>query len=180
MPLMAKPQLSLTNNFNGYIVFLKGRRNMICPYCKTSNPDNIINCTKCGNSISQPSNIQQPCPQYYCPQKYAQQPCPQYQPPDMQQQFAQYYCPQPCALQPFAGMRTGRCGIPISTKSRTAAAILCFFLGVLGVHRFYVGKVGTGVIWLFTIGMFGIGAIVDFILIVRGSFKDQSGYVLED
>jgi len=98
----------------------------------------------------------------------------------MQQQFAQYYCPQPCALQPFAGMRTGRCGIPISTKSRTAAAILCFFLGVLGVHRFYVGKVGTGVIWLFTIGMFGIGAIVDFILIVRGSFKDQSGYVLED
>ena len=62
-----------------------------------------------------------------------------------------------------------------SPKNRTAAALLCFFLGCLGVHRFYVGKVGTGVLWLLTLGLFGIGVLVDFIMILVGSFKDGNG-----
>ncbi len=64
------------------------------------------------------------------------------------------------------------------TKSKVAAALLCFFFGCLGVHRFYVGKVGTGILWLFTGGLFGIGALVDFIMILVGSFKDKSGNAL--
>ena len=64
---------------------------------------------------------------------------------------------------------------PVSPKSRLAALLLCFFFGYLGIHRFYVGKVGTGLIWLFTAGFFGIGAIIDFIMIIVGSFTDQSG-----
>lgn len=64
---------------------------------------------------------------------------------------------------------------PISPKSRLAALLLCFFFGYLGIHRFYVGKVGTGLIWLFTAGFFGIGAIIDFIMIIVGSFTDQAG-----
>lgn len=64
-------------------------------------------------------------------------------------------------------------------KSKVAAALLCFFLGGLGVHRFYVGKVGTGILWLFTFGVFGIGALVDFIMILVGAFKDKQGNPLE-
>lgn len=62
-----------------------------------------------------------------------------------------------------------------SSKSRTAASLLCFFLGVLGVHRFYVGKIGTGILWLLTLGLLGIGELIDFIMILSGKFKDKQG-----
>ena len=67
----------------------------------------------------------------------------------------------------------------ISSKSKGAAAVLCFFFGGLGIHRFYVGKIGTGILWLLTLGCFGIGSIVDFIMILCGSFKDKDGAVLK-
>jgi TctA family transporter len=62
-----------------------------------------------------------------------------------------------------------------SNKSRLVALLLCFFLGELGIHRFYVGKVGTGLLWLFTVGLFGIGWLVDLIMILVGSFRDNVG-----
>lgn len=61
----------------------------------------------------------------------------------------------------------------ISRKSKTTALLLCIFLGGLGVHRFYVGKGGTGILYLFTAGLFGIGWIIDIIRIATGSFKDE-------
>ncbi len=63
----------------------------------------------------------------------------------------------------------------ISPKSRTVALLLAIFLGVLGVHRFYLGKVGTGFLWLFTCGVSGIGWIVDIITIACGSARDCYG-----
>lgn len=68
---------------------------------------------------------------------------------------------------------------PQSPKSKVVAALLCFFFGYLGLHRFYVGKVGTGLLWFFTGGIFGIGAVVDFIVIVCGGFKDSDDLPLK-
>ncbi|WP_157253281.1 TM2 domain-containing protein [Nonomuraea typhae] len=63
-------------------------------------------------------------------------------------------------------------------KSWLVAVLLCFFLGVLGVHRFYVGKVGTGVLQLITLGGLGVWALIDFIMILVGAFKDKQGQPL--
>jgi hypothetical protein len=71
-------------------------------------------------------------------------------------------------------------GNPVSDKSRLAAALLCWFVGVLGVHRFYVGKVGTGVAMLLTCGGLGIWALIDLVIILVGSFRDQDGRALEN
>lgn len=66
----------------------------------------------------------------------------------------------------------------VSPKSKIVALLLCIFLGEFGIHRFYVGKIGTGIIWLCTMGLFGIGWIVDIIMLIIGSFKDGLGLPL--
>ena len=63
-------------------------------------------------------------------------------------------------------------------KKRSVALLLCLFLGCLGAHRFYVGKIGTGILYLFTFGLFGIGWLVDFFSILFGSFRDKYGFWL--
>ncbi len=62
-----------------------------------------------------------------------------------------------------------------STINRWLLAVICLFLGVLGVHRFMVGKIGTGIVYLLTAGVFGIGVLVDLILILSGLFRDKNG-----
>ncbi|MDO4519167.1 MAG: TM2 domain-containing protein [Eubacteriales bacterium] len=69
-------------------------------------------------------------------------------------------------------------GAFVSHKSRAVAFCLCFFLGWLGVHRFYAGKIGTGILYIFTIGLFGIGWLVDLIKIAAGKFEEKNGAVI--
>jgi TM2 domain-containing membrane protein YozV len=78
-----------------------------------------------------------------------------------------------------------RCGVSLKgnwnnsngeeRKDWLVTLLLCFFLGYLGVHRFYTGSIGIGVAQLLTLGGCGIWALIDFILILVGSYKDGNG-----
>ena len=66
----------------------------------------------------------------------------------------------------------------VSEKSKTTDLLLCIFLGTLGVHRFYEGKIGTGILWLCTLGLCGIGWVVDLVLIATNKAKDKNGLLI--
>ena len=65
-------------------------------------------------------------------------------------------------------------------KSKWAAFFLCLFLGLIGAHKFYEGKIGMGVLYIFTGGLFGIGAFVDLIVspvpIITFNFLRKAAY----
>ena len=97
------------------------------------------------------------------------------------------FCPK-CGHELLAaGDYCSQCGLPIppderlydvpdaSVHSRSVALLLCIFLGYFGIHRFYVGKVATGILWLMTGGLFGVGYVFDIIMIATGNFTDIDG-----
>ena len=62
----------------------------------------------------------------------------------------------------------------IKTRNKWVAFLLCLFLGYLGAHKFYEGKIGMGILYLFTVGLFGIGWFIDCITLL---FKPNPYYV---
>lgn len=121
-------------------------------------------CTKCGNELDDAAVI---CPKCGVPTANyfaAQQPTPE----------------QPNVQQTVQVNVTAPAVSNVSPKSRTAALLLCIFAGGLGMHRFYMGRIGLGFLYFFTLGLGGIGTLVDLILIATGSARDGSGrYVTE-
>ena len=68
----------------------------------------------------------------------------------------------------------------VSPKSRLAVTLLAFFLGELGIHRFYLGKIGTAILMILTVGGLGIWCLVDFIMAVAGVMKDKEGKLIKN
>lgn len=67
-----------------------------------------------------------------------------------------------------------------SEKEWLITLLLSLFLGSLGVHRFYVGKIGTGILQLLTVGGCGVWTLIDIIMIVTGKFTDKDGYEIKN
>jgi len=63
----------------------------------------------------------------------------------------------------------------VSPTNAWLLLIVCFFGGVLGIHHFMAGRIGWGIIYLFTLGFFFIGAFLDFFMILFGGFTDSKG-----
>lgn len=141
-----------------------GEEYRLCPYCRSEleypKQNVIINNYY---TTQQPTSSQTPNRQVsnYQYQQYSQ-PTAYTQP---LQRTAQQYIPPP---QPFAPKNN------VSSRSWEVMLILCVFLGYFGVHRFYAGKSTSGLIYLFTFGLFRFGWIFDMILILAGYFTDSS------
>ncbi len=113
---------------------------------------------------------------------------PPYDPrePQQQQQQMQWQAPPPPEWQPawqtppqpqspqysqYQGQIPGM--VMAQQKSWLATALLCLFLGPLGIHRFYTGRIVSGIFQLLTGGGFGIWVLIDLIMIITGDFTDQ-------
>ena len=77
------------------------------------------------------------------------------------------YQPQPVISEPGG-----------SPKNRAAALLLCIFLGYFGAHLFYVGRWKKGLLYFFTLGIFGFGWLIDMFVIAANKFKDSHGLPL--
>ena len=77
------------------------------------------------------------------------------------------------------GTRVSKESVEISPKSRLTVTLFAWFLGIFGIHRFYLGKVGTAIAMIFTIGGLGIWALVDFIMAVSGTMRDKEGRLIK-
>jgi len=123
-----------------------------CAYCKTHILDRAHKCPNCGSTVFRTDD--EPAPEPVQPEArtvYVDRPV-----------YHTVYVEQPAPMTQ-------------SESNWLATLLLCLFGGGLGLHRFYVGKVGTGVLYLFTLGWCGLGPLIDLIMIATGSFRDKAG-----
>ena len=154
---------------------------MFCKYCGKEVPDESVFCTSCGDSIKDAK----PSQTFQQNQVYSTQPVLVQVP---------VYSTQPVLVQVPQQVYGSYVG-GISDKSMSTAALLAFFIGGFGAHRFYVGKTGTAVCMLVMaiVGILlsciyigiplclatGIWSLIDFVMILCGSFTDSYGRYLK-
>ena len=150
----------------------------LCPYCKSEmdypklNQQPVI----IQNIIQQPMNTQdynQGYNQNYH-QNYNQGYNQSYQPQQTYPPQQSYNPQQPVYMDNIIPQQPDNLA-QVSPKSKVATLILAIFLGWLGIHRFYAGRYISGIVYLFTYGVFYCGWILDIILIIMGKFKDKNG-----
>ena len=164
---------------------------IICTECGAENNGNAAVCFNCGAPITPVQSQSQQQSQYnqqQYNQDYQQYQQPQYQQPQQQYQQQPYQQPQqqyqqPPYQQPMyqapppvhvtvtnvntnTNTNQNMGGYPGRPKDKWVALLLCFFLGLVGAHKFYEGKIIRGIIYICTAGLFGIGVLIDFIAIL--------------
>lgn len=123
-------------------------------------------CEHCGSVLVQAAVI---CPTCGCQVAPIRQQAEQ-MPVQQIQQIQQYPVQQQIQVQPVQNIQPVQVivnnvvgsGTP---KDKTVALLLCIFLGMYGAHRFYEGRIGTAILWMFTFGLFGLGWLYDVIRI---------------
>jgi TM2 domain-containing membrane protein YozV len=164
---------------------------IICPKCQNSVDDNANFCTYCGIKLSSAGASGAPAdggPPQQQP-KEGQPPQPggpqggSFQPEAGNQVTPPGYGPPQGSFPPGPNLPYGQQPYPqvgpISPKSRNVVILLCFFLGSLGIHRFYLGKIVTGILMILTLGGLGIWTLVDFFFSIFENYKDSKGQYIE-
>ena len=130
---------------------------MVCKHCGAEVKSNQTVCAFCGCEIERP---QQQAPQNVVINNY------------------NYANSEPSVTQNEVAAQPVNINL-VSNKNKILALILCIFFGYFGLHRFYVGKNSSGLLYLFTMGIFGFGWFIDIFLIATGNFKDEFGLKLK-
>lgn len=136
---------------------------MYCKHCGNQIADGVRFCSKCGTAI------EENCAGYTATYKTQPVNTPAKQPPQ---------APVVNIINTDTNTNRNVIWFGYIHKKKWTAFFLCLFLGIFGIHRFYVGKTGTGLIWLFTMGLGGIGVIIDLLVILVGGFRDKAGQPL--
>lgn len=111
---------------------------MFCQKCGTQNNDGAEKCVSCGEALNIQSNPAQPAGQ-----------------------------PVINIVNTNTNANTNTAGGGVgNSRNKWVAFVLCLFLGFIGAHKFYDGKTGMGILYIFTFGLFGIGIIIDLITIL--------------
>lgn len=117
-----------------------------CKHCGQQIPKDAIVCTQCGRQVEELSGqAGQPQPQVVINNSNTN-----------------------------SNVNTITAGMLKKEKNKWVAVLLCLFLGLIGGHKFYEGKIGMGILYIFTVGLFGIGALIDLIVLL---FKPNPYYV---
>lgn len=130
---------------------------MVCKHCGAEVKSNQSECQFCGCEIERP---QQQAPQNVVINNYNYS-------NNEQNNFQNKDTVQPVNIN------------IVSNKNKFVTLILCVFFGYFGLHKFYVGKKSIGLLYLFTMGIFGFGWLIDIALIATGNFKDKYGLKLK-
>ena len=130
---------------------------MKCNGCGSQLKGGELFCPYCGTEVERPAQPQQQAApqQIHIHNHYQQQP---------ERVVERVYVQQPYYVQPQQ-----------SQKSRLVMFLLWFFLGPFGGHQFYSGHSGKGILYLFTMGLCGVGVLIDFFVILLGNPRDQFG-----
>lgn len=124
-----------------------------CPHCGQAAPVKRY-CPGCGTEITDPNMTDCPSCGGFVPKSETPPPA----------------VGQPSIIIQNTNTNTNTNTVPImvakTPKNKWVAFLLCLFLGYFGAHKFYEGRIGMGILYLFTMGLFGIGWLIDCIILL--------------